>query len=155
MQERFKQSLVFQYQPKLAANLIDLGQAASTSLDKLLVHLIKLRASQLNGCAFCQHMHANEARADGEQQQRLDVLAAWHEVAIFSAAEKAALQWTESLTLLASQKVSDQAFTELNKHFTQQQIIDLSITIATINSWNRIAAGFNFAPNFSSDLGSK
>lgn len=147
MQERIKQAQVFNLQPKLAANLVDLGNAAAASLDKLLVHLIKLRASQLNGCAFCQRMHANEARQDGEQQARLDVLAAWPEVSVFSAAEKAALQWTESLTLLSTQKVDDQVFSALNQHFSQQQIVDLTVTIATINSWNRIAAGFNFAPN--------
>ena len=155
MQERFKQVLVYQYQPKLAANLIDLGQAAAASLDKLLVHLIKLRASQLNGCAFCQHMHANEARNDGEQQQRLDVLPAWREVAVFSAAEKAALQWTESLTLLASQIIKEQDYQALSQHFNEQQIVDLSVTIATINTWNRIAAGFNFAPGFASIHSSK
>lgn len=150
MQERFKQSLVYNSQPKLAANLIELGNAAAASLDSLLVHLVRLRASQLNGCAFCQHLHANEARHAGEQQQRLDVLPAWHEVAVFTAAEKAALRWTESLTLIASDKVSDEAFNALHQHFSQQQIIDLSITIATINSWNRIAVGFNFAPSFAS-----
>ncbi|WP_340680941.1 carboxymuconolactone decarboxylase family protein [Paraglaciecola sp.] len=148
MQERIKQAHVFTLQPKLAANLVDLGNAAAASLDKLLVHLVKLRASQLNNCAFCQRMHANEARHDGEQQQRLDVLAAWQEVSVFSAAEKAALRWTECLTLLSSQKIDEQAFQALNKHFSQQQIIDLTVTIATINSWNRIAAGFNFTPNF-------
>jgi AhpD family alkylhydroperoxidase len=147
MQQCITQAQVFSLQPKLAANLVDLGNATAASLDKLLVHLIKLRASQLNGCAFCQRMHATEAREAGEQQSRLDVLAAWQEVSVFSDAEKAALQWTENLTLLSTRKVDDQAFSRLTQHFSQQQIVDLTVTIATINSWNRIAAGFNFAPN--------
>ena len=148
MQERIKQAQVYKLQPKLAANLVDLGNAAASTLDKSLVHLIKLRASQLNGCAFCQHMHADEARRDGEQQNRLDVLAAWAEVSIFSEAERAALEWTENLTLLPLHKVDQQNFDHLKKHFNEQQIVDLSVTIATINAWNRIAVGFNFAPNF-------
>ena len=148
MQERIKQQLVYQLQPKLAENLVALGNAAAASLEPKLVHLIKLRASQLNGCAFCQHMHANEARHDGELQERLDVLPGWHELTVFTAAEKAALQWTEQLTLLGGNKVDQQAFNALGEHFSEQQIVDLSVTIATINSWNRIAAGFNFSPDF-------
>jgi alkylhydroperoxidase family enzyme len=93
-------------------------------------------------------MHANEARKDGEQQHRLDVLPAWREVDIFSARERAALAWTEALTRLADQGVSDASFTQVAEHFSEKEIVNLSAAIATINAWNRIAVGFNFVPNF-------
>lgn len=148
MQQRINQPDVYKLQPALLKSLIGLGDAAASELEHSLIHLVKLRASQINGCAFCQHMHANEARKDGEQQHRLDVLPAWHEVTIFSARERAALAWTEALTRLADQSVSDACFTEVAAHFSEKEIVNLSAAIATINAWNRIAVGFNFAPNF-------
>ena len=148
MQQRINQPDVYKLQPALLKSLVGLGDAAASELEHSLIHLVKLRASQINGCAFCQHMHANEARKNGEQQHRLDVLPAWREVTIFSARERAALAWTEALTRLAEQGVSDACFTEVKTHFSEKEIINLSATIATINAWNRIAAGFNFAPNF-------
>lgn len=148
MQQRINQPDVYKLQPVLLQSLISLGDAAASELDHSLIHLVKLRASQINGCAFCQHMHANEARKDGEQQHRLDVLPAWREVAIFSARERAALAWTEALTRLADQSVSDACFAEVNTYFSAKEIVNLSAAIATINAWNRIAVGFNFAPNF-------
>ena len=148
MQQRIKQPEVYKLQPAILKSLIDLGNAAADGLEHSLIHLVKLRASQINGCAFCQHMHANEARKDGEQQHRLDVLPAWREVAIFSARERAALAWTEALTQLSTQGVSDTCFTEVREHFNETEIVNLSAAIATINAWNRIAVGFNFAPNF-------
>lgn len=148
MQQRIKQPDVYKLQPALLKSLIGLGDAAASVLEHSLIHLIKVRASQINGCAFCQHMHANEARKDGEQQHRLDVLPAWREVNIFSARERAALGWTEALTRLADQPVSDACFTEVTAHFSEREIVNLSAAIATINAWNRIAVGFNFAPNF-------
>ncbi|WP_331344032.1 carboxymuconolactone decarboxylase family protein [Cellvibrio sp. UBA7661] len=148
MQQRIKQPDVYKLQPAILKSLIDLGNAAADELEHSLIHLVKLRASQINGCAFCQHMHANEARKDGEQQHRLDVLPAWREVAIFSARERAALAWTEALTQLSTHSVSDTCFTEVREHFNEKEIVNLSAAIATINAWNRIAIGFNFAPNF-------
>ncbi|HCS66468.1 MAG TPA: carboxymuconolactone decarboxylase family protein [Cellvibrio sp.] len=148
MQQRIKQPDVYKLQPALLKSLIGLGDAATSELEHSLIHLMKVRASQINGCAFCQHMHANEARKDGEQQHRLDVLPAWREVNIFSARERAALAWTEALTRLADQPVSDVCFTEVTAHFSEREIVNLSAAIATINAWNRIAVGFNFAPNF-------
>lgn len=146
MQKRINQSDVYKLQPALLKSLIGLGDAAASELEHSLVHLVKLRASQINGCAFCQHMHANEARKEGEQQHRLDVLPAWREVDIFSARERAALAWTEALTRLADQ--SNASFTQVAEHFNEKEIVNLSAAIATINAWNRIAVGFNFAPNF-------
>jgi len=148
MQKRINQPDVYKLQPALLKSLIGLGDAAASELEHSLIHLVKLRASQINGCAFCQHMHANEARKDGEQQHRLDVLPAWREVAIFSARERAALAWTEALTRLADQSVSDACFTEVAAQFSEKEIVNLSAAIATINAWNRIAVGFNFPPNF-------
>jgi AhpD family alkylhydroperoxidase len=148
MQQRINQPDVYKLQPALLKSLIGLGDAAASELEHSLIHLVKLRASQINGCAFCQHMHANEARKDDEQQHRLDVLPAWREVTIFSARERAALAWTEALTRLADQPVSDACFTEVRTQFSEKEIVNLSAAIATINAWNRIAVGFNFAPNF-------
>lgn len=146
MKERIAYQQVYKLQPALAQSLIGLGDAAASKLEHSLIHLVKIRASQLNNCAFCQHMHANEARKDGEKQSRLDVLQAWKEAPIFSARECAALRWTERLTLLAQQDIHDEDFTLLREHFSEEEIVNLSAAIVTINAWNRIAVGFHFLP---------
>ncbi len=150
MSERISRTQVYKMQPALLQHLVALAKAAEASgLPHSLIHLIKIRASQLNGCAFCQHMHANEARKDGEKQQRLDVLPAWREVgAVFTPAEQAALRWTEALTLVAQQGVSDADYAAVAAEFSEAQILDLSVLIVTINSWNRIAVAFHFQPDF-------
>ena len=148
MQQRINQSDVYKLQPALLQSLVTLGDAAANELECSLIHLIRLRASQINHCAFCQHMHVNEARKDGEQQHRLDVLPAWREVNIFSARERAALAWTEALCRLADHGISDACFAEVSAHFSEKEIVNLSVTIATINAWNRIAGGFNFSPSY-------
>lgn len=150
MSERISRTQVYKMQPALLQHLVALAKAAEASgLPHSLIHLIKIRASQLNGCAFCQHMHANEARKDGEKQQRLDVLPAWREVgAMFTPAEQAALRWTEALTLVAQQDVSDADYAAVAAEFSEAQILDLSVLIVTINSWNRIAVAFHFQPDF-------
>lgn len=151
MSPRIDRTAVFKLQPGLVTALSNLGEAAAQIIEAPLVHLLHLRISQLNGCAFCQHMHAAEARQDGEQQQRLDVLAAWQETTFFSARERAALRWAEALTLLAGQPVSDAVYSELAAQFSQQEIVNLSAVIVTMNAWNRIAAGFQFQPQLTSD----
>lgn len=150
MSERISRTQVYKMQPALLQHLVALAKAAEVSgLPHSLIHLIKIRASQLNGCAFCQHMHANEARKDGENQQRLDVLPAWREVgAVFTPAEQAALRWTEALTLVAQHGVSDADFAAVAAEYSEAQILDLSVLIVTINSWNRIAVAFHFQPDF-------
>jgi AhpD family alkylhydroperoxidase len=148
MKERIEKASVYKIQPALYKALGGLGEAAATNLEHSLVHLVKLRASQINGCAFCQHMHANEARKDGEKQSRLDILPAWREVPVFSARERAALDWTEAATRLSHTSPTDDQFTQLSQVFTQEEIVNLTITIATINAWNRIAVSFNFFPDF-------
>ena len=148
MSKRITQPDVYKLQPTILKSLIGLGDAAASELEHSLIHLVKLRASQLNGCAFCQHMHANEARKDGEQQHRLDILPAWKEVDIFSARERAALAWTEALTLVANDGVSDEIYAATAQHFTEKELVNLTAAIVTINAWNRIAVGFHFAPAF-------
>lgn len=150
MQERISQATLYKAQPAIAESLIGLGQAAIDSgLEKSLIHLVKLRASQINGCAFCQHMHLEEARKDKEAQTRLDLLAVWHEVTIFSAREAAALQWTEALTSIAGRGVSEDAYTRVSAHFNAEEVINLTAAVIAINSWNRIAVAFHFQPNIS------
>jgi AhpD family alkylhydroperoxidase len=150
MSERISRTQVYKNQPAIVQHLVGLAKAAEDSgLEKSLIHLMKIRASQLNGCAFCQHMHAAEARKDGEQQQRLDVLPAWHEVtSAFSAHEQAALRWTEALTLVAGNGVSDEDYAAVRSVYSEQEILNLTALIVTINSWNRIAVAFHFQPEF-------
>jgi AhpD family alkylhydroperoxidase len=150
MSERISRTAVYKTQPAIVQHLVGLAKAAEDSgLDKSLIHLIKIRASQLNGCAFCQHMHANEARKDGEQQHRLDVLPSWREVtSVFTAREQAALIWTEALTLVAGKGVSEQDYAAVAAHYSEQEILNLTALIVTINSWNRIAVAFHFQPEF-------
>lgn len=146
MQERLSRNKVYRLQPALLTSLVSLVEQAAAGFDAKLVHLVKLRASQINGCAFCQHMHAAEARKDGENQQRLDLLGAWYETGVFSEQERAALHWTEVLTRLAGNKVADTDYQTVTAVFNQQQIVDLTSLIMTINAWNRLAVGFNFQP---------
>ena len=146
MKERVAYAAIPQIQPAIAKSLIGLSQAAAVSFDKKLVHLVKLRASQINGCAFCLHLHTNEARAEGESQTRLDLLSAWREVPIFNNRERAALSWTESLTVIAGKGVSDTEFAIVAAEFNQEEIVNLTAIITTINSWNRISVGLGFIP---------
>jgi len=103
--------------------------------------LIKMRASQINGCAYCLHMHSEEARAAGESDDRLLPLDAWHESALYTDRERAALAWTETLTNIATTHAPDAVYDEVSRHFSQAELVDLSIAIAMINSWNRVAIG--------------
>jgi len=150
MKERIEYTQVYKLQPALAKSLITLGEVAAAGLEASLIHLVKLRISQINGCAFCQHMHANEARKDGELQERLDVLAAWSEVPAFSARERAALAWAEAITLLDHGEALEKTFAELTVHYSEVEIVNLMSAIVTINAWNRIAVGFSFIPQLAS-----
>lgn len=111
---------------------------AETGFDKLLHHLVKLRASQINQCAFCVKMHIDEARQDGESRDRLDRLIVWRHVGIFTDAEKAALAWTEALTVLDPSADLGPLRLELKVHFTDREISTLTAIVAMINLWNRI-----------------
>jgi AhpD family alkylhydroperoxidase len=104
-----------------------------------LVHLIKLRASQINGCAFCLDMHWKDLRAIGESEQRLYSLDAWEECPYYTERERAALAWTEAVTRVADTHVPDEVYERVRKHFSEKELADLTIAIATINAWNRLA----------------
>jgi AhpD family alkylhydroperoxidase len=112
---------------------------SGSSLDPILTNLVKQRASQLNGCAFCLDMHAKDARAAGEDQQRFDVLQAWREVDLFSERERAALALTESITLVAADHVPDGVVDAARAHFSDRELAELVFAVVVINAWNRIA----------------
>lgn len=124
--------------PKLGAALQEAIYA--TPLDKRSITLIQVRVSQLNGCAFCLHMHTREAKRLGESESRLYLLSAWRESTLFSAAERAMLAWAEALTLVAERGAPpDPLFDELQKHFSDQQIVGINGAVSMINFWNRMA----------------
>lgn len=114
----------------------------SSGLEHSLYELVKIRASQINGCAFCLEMHTREARAAGETEARLHLLAAWRESPLYSARERAALAWTEALTLVAETHAPDDVFAEARAHFSEQELVHLTLAIGVINTWNRLAIGF-------------
>jgi AhpD family alkylhydroperoxidase len=115
-------------------------------LEHSLLELVKTRASQINGCAYCLDMHTKDARAAGETEQRLYTLSAWRETPFFSDRERAALAWTETLTLISEHHMDDALYEEVRKHFSEKEIADLSIAIIAINSWNRLAIPFRTPP---------
>ena len=118
----------------------------SLKLEGSLLELIKMRASQINGCAFCIDMHSKDARADGETEQRLYALSAWRETIFFTNRERAALAWTEALTLITEGHAPDEVYAEVRKEFGEKELVNLSLTIITINGWNRLAIGFRKIP---------
>ncbi len=113
-------------------------------LDRRLIELVKMRASQINGCAYCLDMHSKELRRLGESEQRLYVLSAWHESPAFTARERAALAWTDALTLIAQTHAPDADYAEVRRHFDDKELADLTILIGMINLWNRLAIGFRY-----------
>ena len=119
---------------------------AESGLEPKLVHLVKMRASQINGCAYCLDMHSIDARAAGESEQRLYTLEAWRETPFFSDRERAALAWTESLTLIAQTHAPDDVYADLQKHFTEKEIVDLTFVVGAINLWNRLAISTRALP---------
>jgi AhpD family alkylhydroperoxidase len=116
------------------------------SLDRGLLELIKLRASQINGCAHCIDMHAKELRADGESEQRLDLLSAWREAPFYSERERAALAWTEAVTLVAQSQVPDEVYEQARKAFTETELVELTLAIVAINGANRLNVAFRTVP---------
>ncbi|WP_282940006.1 carboxymuconolactone decarboxylase family protein [Paenibacillus sp. RC67] len=117
-----------------------------TSIDKKLKELIKIRASQVNSCAFCIDMHTKEARKLGETEQRIYALSAWRETPFFTDAERAVLALTESITLLAETHVPDEVYDELENFFNEKQIAEIIMQIVTINAWNRIGVATRLMP---------
>jgi AhpD family alkylhydroperoxidase len=117
-----------------------------SSIEPKLLHLLKLRASQINGCAFCIDMHSKDARALGETEQRLYELNAWRETPFYTDRERAALEWTEAVTLVSQTHAPDESYERLRPHFSDKEIVDLTYAIAAINSWNRIAISLRAVP---------
>ncbi len=115
------------------------NQVQASSLESQLIHLIKLRASQLNHCAFCVNMHTEESLADGVDPRKLYLLTVWEEATVYTERERAALAWTESVTLVAETGVPDEAFEAVRTQFSETEVAELTVAIATINVWNRIA----------------
>ena len=133
--------------PAAQAALLAMGKTADESgLDKEIVELAKLRVSQINNCAFCLQIHLNVSRKLGIAQEKLDLLATWREAGIFSDKEGAALAWAELLTRLADRSVPDEAYEAVRRHFSEDEVIALSVAIANFNAWNRLGAAFRFAP---------
>ncbi|GLH68174.1 carboxymuconolactone decarboxylase family protein [Geothrix edaphica] len=128
--------------PKGFQGLLQVVRHVSASgLDHGLLHLLEVRASQLNGCAYCMDMHATAALEGGESQRRLNLLAAWREAPGFSPRERAALAWTEALTELGRHGVDDALYAATREHFSEQEVVDLTYAIALINAWNRLGVG--------------
>jgi len=109
---------------------------------KKLMELVKIRASQMNGCAYCLDMHAKDARALGETEQRIYLLDAWRESPIYSEQERAALEWTEALTALSGGQVTDEVYGRARRQFTEKELVELSMVVITINAWNRMSVAF-------------
>ena len=135
--------------PKLLQGYLAFSnQVAEAGLEKPLLELVKIRASQINGCANCLNMHTYEARQAGETEQRLAVLAAWHEAPCYTDRERAALAWTEHLTLVADKRAPKDVYDALDAQFTKEEQIKLTMMINVINGWNRLAVAFRlFEPS--------
>jgi AhpD family alkylhydroperoxidase len=118
----------------------------SSSLEKPLMELVKMRASQINGCAYCLDMHSKDARALGETEQRLYALNAWRETPFYTERERAALEWTEAVTLISQTHAPDDVYERVAKQFTPEELANLTLAITTINSWNRLAIAFRIVP---------
>ena len=117
-----------------------------SGLERSLLELVKIRASQINGCAYCLVMHTNDARKHGESDERMHLLNAWREAPVFSERERAALAWMEAVTLIADGHVPDEAYDQTRAHFSEKELIDLTMATITINGWNRLAIAFRARP---------
>ncbi|HTS29935.1 MAG TPA: carboxymuconolactone decarboxylase family protein [Bryobacteraceae bacterium] len=117
-----------------------------SGLEPGLLQLVEVRASQINGCAYCIDMHTKDARANGESEQRLYALSAWRETPFFTGRERAALVWTEALTSIRETHAPDQVYEEVRQQFTEKELVELTMAIVAINGWNRILIGFRAVP---------
>lgn len=136
----------FNAAPELMKQVKALNQAVEEcGLEKSLLHLVKLRASQINGCSFCVDMHSKEALHDGDTLQRVILVAAWKESPLFSERERAALAYTEAVTLLSEEGVPDALYEATRQHFSEEELVKLSVAIGMINVWNRLAVSFRLA----------
>ena len=118
------------------------AQVQGSGLEQSLIELVRTRASQINGCAYCINMHTKDARKRGETEQRLHLLNAWREAPVYSARERAALAWTEAVTLISETHAPDDIYAEVSAQFSEAETVNLTMLIATINAWNRLAICF-------------
>jgi AhpD family alkylhydroperoxidase len=118
----------------------------SSKLEPSLIELVKMRASQINGCAYCIDMHSKDARAEGETEQRLYALSAWRETPFFTDRERAALAWTEAVTLVSEGHVPDLVYEETRQRFSEEELVNLTMAVVTINGWNRLCVAFRAVP---------
>ena len=131
----------------LARAMLNLQREVEASgLDKKLLELVKVRASQINGCAYCIDMHTKDARAHGETEQRLYGLSAWHEAPYYSEKERAALEWTDAVTRIADTHVPDEVYARVSKVIDERELVALTFALVTINGWNRLAVSFRTPP---------
>ena len=121
-------------------------QIQASGLEKSLIELVKTRASQINGCAFCINMHTQDARKQGETEQRLYLLNAWREAPVYTDRERAALAWTEAVTLISETHAPDDVYEQVRSQFSEVDTVNLTMLVATINAWNRIAISFRSIP---------
>lgn len=147
MSNRLDSKTVYGLAPNVIKAALTLSAAVPGDLEKPLLELVKLRASQINGCAYCINMHAEDARKAGETEARLQLLPAWHEVDIYNEREKAALLWTETLTRLPN-GVPDEVYAKAKAPFTDEEFVHLTSAVATINFWNRFGVGFQYRPEY-------
>jgi AhpD family alkylhydroperoxidase len=117
-----------------------------SGLESKLLELVRMRASQINGCAYCLDMHSKDARAEGETEQRLYGLNAWRETPYYSDRERAALEWTEAVTLISHDQAPDEVYERVRQHFNEAELANLTLAVAAINSWNRLAIAFRVVP---------
>ena len=133
----------YQVAPAMMKPMIALEEAvAGSGLEAPLIELVKTRASQINGCAFCLHMHTRDARAQGETEERLYLLDAWRESPLYTERERAALAWTEAVTLVSQTHVPDEVYRQVREHFDEADLVKLTMLVVAINGWNRIAISF-------------
>jgi AhpD family alkylhydroperoxidase len=134
----------FKADPELLKAVRTLNAAVDQcGLERGLLHLVKLRASQINGCSYCVDMHTREAREDGETEQRVYLVSAWRESPLYSERERAAFEWTETLTWIADRSVTDSLYTGMLEHFSEQELVKLSVVVSMINTWNRLCVAFH------------
>ncbi|MGX8013116.1 carboxymuconolactone decarboxylase family protein [Mesorhizobium sp. ORM8.1] len=130
--------------PQIMKAVSALNEAVETcGLDAGLMHLVKLRASQINGCSYCVEMHSREARRDGETEARLYLVAAWKESPLFSERERAALAWTETVTTISDNGVPDDLYASTLEHFSEEELVKLTVVTGMINTWNRLCISFH------------
>lgn len=133
--------------PRALKAMLELEKyVADSGLERSLYELVKTRVSQINGCAYCLDMHTKDARKGGETEQRLYALSAWRETPFFSERERAALEWTEALTVISENNVPDCLYDSVRKYFDEKELVALSMAIVAINGWNRLAISFRTVP---------